>query len=39
VEYKTPQLKRLGSLADLTLGKTGSVPDNKGLAKKNGDRD
>jgi hypothetical protein len=32
MQYTTPQLKRLGSLADLTLGSSGTRNDNRGRA-------
>lgn len=31
MEYKTPELKTLGSLTGLTLGMNGSSPDGGGL--------
>jgi hypothetical protein len=34
VKYTTPQLKRLGSLADLTLGNSGIGTDGNGRANR-----
>jgi hypothetical protein len=31
MQYKTPELRSLGSLASLTLGQNGSCPDGGGL--------
>jgi hypothetical protein len=40
VEYSAPQLKRLGSVADLTLGAAkGSIADKQSRLKKVGDID
>ena len=40
VTYKSPELKRLGTLAELTLGNNGSVLDKNGKgSKKAGDPD